>query len=206
MSQITTGARALLSLPFSYDLLQQVMGINSLQRTLVSETIRPQPGHAILDIGCGTANIAKFLPPDSRYVGFDISERYIQSARRRFPERGPFYARIFSAADLPTLPLFDIAIATSLLHHLDDQEAADLLLLVRRALKPHGRFVTMDPCFTEPQNPIARFLIEKDRGCNVREPSSYARLAHAAFPKVTGSVRHRAWIPYTHWTMECTAP
>lgn len=205
MAQTTAGIRSILSLPQGYDLLQKIMGGDSLQRRLVADTIRPLANETILDIGCGTANIAKFLPQDTTYIGFDISEQYIRQCRKRFPHRGPFFARIFTAAELPALPRFDIVIATSLLHHLDDAEAVELFRLTRKALKPGGRFVTMDPCLTTPQNPIARFLIERDRGLNVRRPAAYEELARQVYQDVQVVVRHRSWIPYTHCFMVSTA-
>lgn len=62
------------------------------------------------------------------------------------------------------------------LHHLSDDDAKVILSSVRSQLKPSGRLITLDPCFTEPQNPIARFLIKHDRGCNVRTPEQYSKL------------------------------
>jgi len=170
---------------------------------MVAESIHPRDRNTILDIGCGTANIAKFLPQDITYIGFDISSAYIDRARKRHPNRGPFFDRLFTAKELPSLPRFDIAIATNLLHHLDDNEALDLFQLVKTALKPDGRFITIDPCRITPQNRVARFIIDRDRGCNVREPAEYEHLAMSAFPNVRTEVKHRTWIPYTHCVLEC---
>jgi hypothetical protein len=63
--------------------------------------------------------------------------------------------------------------------------------------------ITVDPCLTERQNPIARYLVRHDRGQNVRDSDGYLRIVQRTFPKVTGTLRHRSWIPYTNWIMEC---
>jgi len=48
-------------------------------------------GETIVDIGCGSATILKFIPLDAEYLGIDISENYIRAARKRFSARGTFF-------------------------------------------------------------------------------------------------------------------
>jgi hypothetical protein len=74
------------------------------------------------------------------------------------------------------------------------------------ALEPDGRFVSIDPVWAEGQNPVARFLISKDRGVHVIDSAGYASLARHEFSQVNGGIRHRTWHPYTHWIMECRTP
>jgi SAM-dependent methyltransferase len=206
MGQVTTGIRRILSLPAVYDTLQCLLGGDKARHWLVNDVIRPETGQAILDLGCGTGAILDHLPDDVTYAGFDISERYIARARARRPGFGTFHSRAFRREDLGMLPKFDTAIAAALLHHLSDEEVESLFELVAAALKPGGRLVSIDACLVTPQNPIARFLIRHDRGRNVRSPAEYERLARRWFPEVKGRVRHRSWVPYTHWIMECGMP
>jgi hypothetical protein len=91
------------------------------------------------------------------------------------------------------------------LHHLDDTTARQFVMIAKAALKQGGRILTLDPCFAPGQNPIARFLIARDRGQHVRNPDGYLALADGAGLNATGKVVHQAWIPYTHWIMECRA-
>ena len=205
MTQITHGLRAIFSHPRIYDGFQDLMGASRIRRELVREFIRPVPGMRILDIGCGTAEILGFLPELVEYWGFDISERYIAAATDRFGARGHFHCGLFDAAQLEHLPAFDVVIATGLLHHLDDAEARNLFALSKRALKPAGRIIAIDPCLADGQNPVARLLIKSDRGQNVRSAEGYSALPGKHFNRVDGQLRHRSWIPYTHWIMECSA-
>lgn len=203
MSQITHGVRAIFSSPRIYDGFQNLMGATRIRQELVRDFIRPKPGMRLLDIGCGTAEILSFLPQEVEYWGFDISSRYIDAAHARFGARGHFHCGLFSSHHVNELPEFDIVIAFGVLHHLSDDEARSLFALAKEAIKPDGRVVTIDPCFAEGQNPIARFLISKDRGQNVRAAEGYQGLPDLNFSKIDGQVRHRNWIPYTHWVMEC---
>lgn len=203
MAQITAGIRSVLSSPVIYDSLQLIMGASAVRAELVEKYIRPAADARILDIGCGTAEILNHLPAGVDYTGFDISPAYIEAATRRYADRGRFFCGLLTAEQLDSLPRFDIVVAIGVLHHLNDDEAMQVFALARTALRPGGRIVTIDPCLAEGQNPLARLLISQDRGQNVRTSDGYRRLGEPYFASVTGRLRHRAWIPYTHWIMEC---
>lgn len=205
MSQITNGVRAILSHPVIYDTLQNIMGARQVRHELVEKFVRPKSNSRILDIGCGTAEILPYLPASVGYWGFDISHPYIEAAKCRFGTRGHFHCGQFDQASLGVLPKFDVVLAIGVLHHLDDDVANNLFALTRAALSERGRMVTIDPCFAPGQNPIARYLIRHDRGQNVRNAEGYQKLACQTFPTVQGTLRHRRWIPYSHWIMECSA-
>jgi SAM-dependent methyltransferase len=204
MSQTTTGLRAVLSSPWIYNAFQNMMGARSVRRSFSETYIRGWSGCRLLDIGCGTAWILEYLPDDMDYRGYDIDPDYIAAARVKFGQRGQFACRLLEEPEVRELPPFDIVISVGLLHHLDDAAARKVLRLAKIALKPSGRFVSLDPVFAAGQNPIARFIISQDRGRNVRDGEGYLALARHEFNMVKGSLHHRAWIPYTHWIMECT--
>lgn len=200
--QVTTGIRSILSHPVVYDLFQTLMGADRIRHELVSEHIRPLEGMRLLDIGCGTARILDYLPALS-YHGFDLSQEYIDEAEARYGDRGVFRCALVEEATLQGEPPFDLVLAVGVLHHLDDESALKLMRLAKTALRKGGRLVTIDPCFDHAQNPVARFFVSQDRGQNVRSGEQYRELACNAFSQVEGGVKHRAWVPYTHWIMEC---
>lgn len=204
MAQITSGIRSVLSYPWIYDALQNIMGAKQIRTELVSEFIRPADDCHLLDIGCGTGIMLPYLPSSVKYWGYDVSQGYIDSAREQFPNRGHFHCGILTPDMLATLPKFDVVLAIGVLHHLNDEEVRGLFALAHEALNEGGRVVTLDPCFADRQNLIARYLISKDRGQNVRKPDEYRALATSNFSNIHGVLRHRAWVPYTHWIMECS--
>ncbi len=204
MGQITTGLRSVLSHPWIYDSFQNIMGARRVRRNFSTTFIRAYPGSRLLDIGCGTARILEYLPEGVDYWGYDINPEYIAAARVNFGKRGQFACRLLEESEITGILPFDIVLAIFLLHHLDDDTARNVLRLARLALKPGGRFVSIDPVFAAGQNPIARFLVSRDRGQNVRDAEGYVALARHEFHLEEGIVRHRIWIPYTHWIMECS--
>lgn len=203
MAQITHGVRAILSHPFIYSSFQSLMGAHKARQSFVADFVKPFPGMKVLDIGCGPADILAYLP-DVDYSGFDISEGYISRARQKFGKRGEFHCKQLQATDLEGLPSFDVVFALGLLHHLDDAVAIGVMQLASKALKPGGRLLTIDPCLDPLQNPIAGFLVRRDRGQNVRDKAGYETLARAVFGLPRVEVRHKVWVPYTHCFMECT--
>jgi SAM-dependent methyltransferase len=204
MSQITSGIRSLLSNPAIYDGFQNLMGARKRRAELAELFIRPFSGMKILDIGCGTARILDFLPNSVEYHGFDLSQEYINQAISSYPQRGIFKCELVEESTFQTSQDFDLVLAVGVLHHLDDKSTLSLFQLASSVLKVGGRLVTLDPCFDDFQNPIARFLVGRDRGQNVRTGDQYLKLSSQVFKKINGSVKHRKWIPYTHWVMECT--
>lgn len=203
MAQITSGIRTVLSQPAVYSAFQRFMGAYDDRERYVREYLRPAAGMRVLDIGCGPADILAHLP-DVEYFGFDISEQYIDNARQRFAgRRAQFACKHLQPEDLAALPRFDRVIAIGLLHHLDDETALAVLRMASSRLAAHGRLVTLDPCFTADQHPLARWLVKCDRGQNVRTRDGYEALALGAFDCVQATVHHKRWIPYTHCHVIC---
>lgn len=201
MAQITSGIHAIFSHPTIYSGFQNILGAKKFRSRFVEEFIKPFSGCAVLDIGCGPADILEHLS-NVQYWGFDISELYIEQAIKRFGDKGNFRCALLDEEALESMPSFDIVLLMGVLHHLDDATAINVLNLARRALKPGGRLLSFDPCFEPKQNLIAHLLISLDRGQNVRTRDGYAELVQQVFESPRVTVKHQSWIPYTYCFME----
>ena len=204
MAQITSGVRAVLSSPVIYDGFQWLMGGRVGRTDFAGTMVRAGAGMRVLDIGCGTGELLDYLPPGVHYHGWDISAAYVAAARARFGAKGTFTCGLLTESDVVREMPYDVVIASGVLHHLDDGQVRELARLAQLAVRGGGRFVSIDPVLMPGQHPLARLLIQRDRGQHVRAPQQYLDLVQPAFSTASGIVRHRRWVPYTHWMMEAT--
>ncbi|PWJ85022.1 methyltransferase family protein [Pseudaminobacter salicylatoxidans] len=197
--------RALLESPAAYGMHSRLAAPHARKRDFVDRFLRPGASDRVLDIGCGTAALLPHLPAGVTYVGFDLSERYIEDARRIHGSRGAFHHRALTAEAAREFEPFDLVMAIGVLHHLDDREAELLFRVAHEALKPGGRLVTCDGAFVPGQNPIARLLLKMDRGRYVRPPAAYEAIGRRVFSGIEHSVHHDLnSFPYTHCVMTGT--
>jgi len=194
--------RSVLAIPAAYNLWWRVVGGPAWAKVLVGQYIQPRAGARILEIGCGPGTIAGYLP-DSEYVGFDMSSKYIEMARKRFPH-AQFVCERVSQFSLAKQQSFDAVLALGIVHHLDDQEARQLFQIAYDALKSGGKLITFDGVWTNDQSPAARWLLARDRGEHVRNEREYVNIASQVFANVKATVRHDLIrIPYSHLILEC---
>jgi trans-aconitate methyltransferase len=114
----------------------------------------------VLDVGCGPGtNTAHFAHTD--YLGIDSNAAYIANARRR-------YRREFVVADVTKWKsesgqAFDLILANSLFHHIDDIGVRRILAHLSTLLAPNGHLHIFD--LVLPDGPsVSRFLARADRG------------------------------------------
>lgn len=207
MAQTTKGLRAVLSVPLVYETFQRAVGSPRVRRHLVENYVATKPGMRVLDIGCGPGGLVDYLPDDIDYTGTDLSESYIESARQRYGARGRFFAGRVEDLDAERLGEFDVVIAKSLLHHIDEDEALHLFSVAAGVLAPGGRLVTLDAAYTDDMSRASRFVVSRDRGQSILTPEGYEKLARRAFADVVVSVHHDLLrMPYTHVFMSCGDP
>jgi SAM-dependent methyltransferase len=202
------GIKRIFTLSWAYTLFQNLVGATKGAKWVSDHFWRVQDGQKVVDIGCGPANTVHILPAGVRYVGFDVSEKYIGHAREKFSGDPNKIFLVGVAEDFvtdlpPQMQGADLVIMNGLLHHLDDDEALTALRLARVALAPHGRLVCLEACFLLSQAPFAHWMLKQDRGQNVRSEPEWKALIAQVFGKfetniLTGLLR----IPYTQIVIE----
>jgi 2-polyprenyl-3-methyl-5-hydroxy-6-metoxy-1,4-benzoquinol methylase len=145
--------------------------------------------------------------PTLDYVGFDIEPSYILYAKEHYSDRGQFFCEQLTPTHVKRFAPFDAILLFGIIHHLEDSEVENLLGLVAASVRPHGRVVTLDPCFTPNQSRISRWVAQADRGKFVRDEPTYRWLANRKFMGVEASlVRNVCRIPSTELIMRLTKP
>jgi SAM-dependent methyltransferase len=202
--QCDSGLLGWLKVPFLYNAFQAAVGATTLRRRLIENHVRAKPGDKVIDIGCGSAPALQWLP-EIQYIGFDINPDCTAFAGRTYGTKGTFV--VGDARSLQADSRFqnaDIVMALGVLHHLDDQEAADCIQFAHDALKPNGRFVCHEACWIPNQGAVSKYIMGSDRGRNIRTEQQYRELAAKVFRNVTAQVDTKPMrIPYVTIVLEC---
>src|SRR5690242_15677096 len=103
------------------------------QAASLLELLAPQPGERVLDLGCGTGQLAA---AGAEVVGLDHSPAMVEQARRLYPQ---LRFELGDARRFAFAKPFDAVFSNAALHWVREPEAA--IACIRDALKPGGRFV-----------------------------------------------------------------
>ena len=164
----------ILALPLVFQLQQRLFNNYGNVRAEFSDYLERGPLR-ILDVGCstGACGQAVFDLERDAYTGIDITDRYVQYARRTYP-RGNFItmdARFMTFENAS----FDLISFIGVLHHMDDETATRSLGEARRVLKKGGALLVAEPVFT-PNDLRSNVFLSLDRGKFIRESAQYEKL------------------------------
>lgn len=108
-----------------------------------------EPGHRVLDLGCGTATLAILIKrsyPDAEVVGLDGDRDVLRRAADKIAAAGVDIALDHGLADHLSYPdaSFDRVVTSLLLHHLTSDTKRRVLAEIFRVLRPGGQLHIAD--------------------------------------------------------------
>ena len=141
----------------AYDAL---IGLTTPERAFKRRLIEQagvRAGHAVLDLGCGTATLTimvKQAHPDAAVVGLDPDPKILAIGARKVWDADVDVAlRRGSATELPFPDAsFDRVLSSLVFHHLATEEKRWALAECRRVLRPEGELHVAD--WGQPQDPL----------------------------------------------------
>lgn len=159
------------------------------------------PGQSVLEIGCGTGNLA-LLATRSRHdvdvTGLDPDAASLAIARRKARRAGVEVDwRPGVAQDLPWPDgAFDHVLSSLMLHHLDPDQRRQALREARRVLTAGGALHVVDlGGRTDPADgPVARVAARSSRLGDGYADGLRAAIRDAGFPDVTETGHQVPWI------------
>jgi ubiquinone/menaquinone biosynthesis C-methylase UbiE len=115
----------------------------------VVEQATIQPGHRVLDLGCGTATLPiriKQLVPEARVVGLDGDPQVLTIAHKKAVQAAVKLDFVQGMAFHLPFPdnTFDRIVSSLVLHHLTPASKQRTLREVHRVLHPHGELHVLD--------------------------------------------------------------
>ena len=144
---------------------------NRFDRTLVDHIVpllgiqqQLEQGIDMADVGCGSGRALSILGsafPDSRFVGFDVSEDGIAAARQNSSELSNVAFEICDAAQLDPVEQFDVVTTFDAIH--DQARPMAVLEGVHRMLRSGGTYLCVEPKASSLledniQDPMAPFM------------------------------------------------
>ena len=135
-----------------YDLLVQLMTLGQAGRlrARMADRLHARPGDVVLDVGCGTGDLALVLArrvgPTGHIVGIDAAPEMIARARRKAARAKAAIDFRVEAVEALSFPdqAFDRVVSTLVFHHLPGDLKGRALLSIARVLRPGGSLLIVD--------------------------------------------------------------
>lgn len=119
---------------------------------LILKALEPFNNPLVLELGCGTGALTKFLlqkSPDMRLVGLDISPVSVQEAIKRFQSYNHAEFQVANAYKLPFHDnCADAVVGASVIHHFEVEKSLQECF---RVVKPGGIIWFSEPNMMNPQ-------------------------------------------------------
>ena len=201
MSQKNSIFYNFLSNAYIYIGIQKLMSATYVRKNFVKDHIKK--GHNVIDVGSGPSTILSDLP-EINYYGYDINSSHIEYAKKKYPNKNfHFFCKKLNNNEIYKLPRFDCALLLGLVHHLNDKEFISIIRLIKNSLKKNGKILILDNLIVKNQNFVSRFLIENDKGDNIRSLDQYKIILNKHFSKIKYQVYNQTFIPYTWLKIIC---
>lgn len=179
IAPIRRGVEKLSQVPIAFDWLRWILeGGFKKHRQLIARSF-PTAAMQILDCGCGTGIYASCFPSAS-YRGIDLSTKYIERAKRLYPQ---YQFQVMDAMSLDfNAETFDAVIVSGVIHHLSAADSQRMLSEVSRVLRPGGRLLLWEDVPTRSRLNIIGQLVQRlDVGEHIREADAYNELLSQLF-------------------------
>lgn len=205
-NHVNSGIRKILENPKIYNLFHDILGGNNFRKNYFETNFNLPKGAKILDIGCGSAVMLKYINQEIDYYGIDFEESYIEYCRKTYGNRGNFFLeKAGEKLREDWFGYFDAINAHGLLHHISDAEGELVLETGLKYLKSGGFLVTFDTATHQNQSTLAKAFINMDRGKNIKTPEEYLNMAKKYFKNVNGKLyENYSRIPYSAYSMVMT--
>jgi SAM-dependent methyltransferase len=206
MTERTTGIYKLVTIPRIYRGLQDLLGGDGARKRVRDRWLPDIAGTAVLEVGCGPGTWVPTLAAAASYVGVDWNADHIAQAKLRFgadPTRQFQCGDVTDPAVINDTATYDYIFVFGVLHHIDDANAASLLVHLARRVTSGGWVIAVEPVYHPGQHPFAAWMKRRDSGQNIRDEAGYRALFGDDYAQVdTRLATDFLRVPYSHLLIE----
>lgn len=179
----------ILNHPLAYNIIQLLLSMDFYQT--VTPLIEAYPHGSILEIGCGTGELLKFLHCN-RYVGIDVNKTYFDYATEHFGNKKRTFMLLDAKKMSRSPETFDLVLMINMIHHLSDANFSAIL----KRLSTHIRFRRLIIIDSKPDIGIFNSILMKaDGGDYFREIEAIQKIVEKYFVIETKTIiRKPYWI------------
>lgn len=187
---LTRLAHRLVANPAVYDCVQRLAGRDHNYRRLAPHLMQ-SAGKMLLDVGAGTGECARIIPPRTTYIWLDNDPEKLRGFRGKFSSRWA----VLGAANQIGLKdkSVDIAVCVAVSHHLSDAELGNAV----RELARVCRFQLIFLDAVQATSVVSNLLWKYDRGSHPRKAETLRSAIEQWFDvdhEERYSVYHHYWL------------
>ena len=195
--------KRILAYPQVFDLYQNLVGVRKYLNMFVNEFFQVKKGISILDLGCGTASILPLLDNEIEYTGVDFSQKYIDYAKRKYPNYTFFCSDICNRVSLNGQ--FDVIISEGVMVALTDEELVRMFRNIVINSNKNTRIILSDSNYKESGSRLEKFFLNNQRYKNFRTRDDYIKLIEQFFNIRRIMEFEKVYrIPYSKIVFECS--
>ena len=129
----------------------------------------------VLDVGCGLGKDSIYFINSKKYIGIDISQFYINSAKKNYSKYGEFYCLPIEKIEQLPIKNIDIIILNGVFHHLSDSVIYEFLTKIKGKMSEEGIICSIDP-FLADSKTLTNLVVSLDRGKFVRSAKGLIKI------------------------------
>jgi phospholipid N-methyltransferase len=196
------GIHRVLEIPTIYNVIESLLGARNSTGKLIREHIKLKLNDKVLDFGSGTGSIFQELEvvQELNYTAIEPNSKYVNLMNKKYGDRNNFRAFQGSVEVLDDLQSeFDVVLIIAVLHHIEVEKWKSIISGLLDKLTVNGRIIVLDPIKHEHQNPLARMIINFDRGKSILFYEEYKEIIDSL--KVNAKYHLRKdllRVPYSH--------
>ena len=169
----------LLNNPLPFNIVRSILlaGKGKMYKEL-RNTIAPEKGSKVLDVGCGTGEFALLFDNSVDYTGIDMNTGFLDYASTLYKNQNKKFSQMDATKMSFKKSEFDTSLLLSFIHHFSEEDLDKILREVNRITKKS--IFVLEP-IPRKYNLLSKLFYALDRGDFIRNKEEQLRILNKYF-------------------------